>query len=152
MCVYYHCKMKPRRIPLFHSVQLVLVDIAFEALVAACDPLLASPQAYVYSSQEDDSHRRKNKLCKILFQNPSVLLQPESFKGNVIKKERWFYRTQHITNYWFTPRKSRIQVAVVLWQFKTNKSQWIASEAIRDSTKLVSYNYQMDGDWAGRLN
>ena len=43
--VYYHSKMKPRRIPLFHSVQLVLVDIAFEALVAACDPLLASPQA-----------------------------------------------------------------------------------------------------------
>ena len=37
--------MKPRRLPLFHSVQLVRVDIAFEAQVAVCDPLLAPPQA-----------------------------------------------------------------------------------------------------------
>ena len=43
--VHYHSKRKPRRIPLFHSAQLVRVDIAFEALVAACDPLLAPPQA-----------------------------------------------------------------------------------------------------------
>lgn len=41
---------------------------------------------------------------------------------------------------------------MVLGHSKRTNLDELHSGAIRDSTKLVSYNFQMDGDGVGRLN